>query len=118
MWIRDNTPRIYAGAWKFLLWSGFVSFMLGAEPRVDYSLANRSLLFDVDACAWSEEIAAAAGIDLSKLPDPVPAGTRIGTVSGPNGRGAGPREGTPIVAGTHDQCANALGCGVTDAGSA
>ncbi len=116
MWIRDHTPEIYAGAWKFLLWSGFVSFMLGAEPAVDYSLANRTLLFDVDACAWSKEIAGIAGIDLSKLPDPVPAGTRIGTVSGPIAEELGLPKSTAIVAGTHDQCANALGCGVTDAG--
>jgi xylulokinase len=116
MWIRDNTPRVYEGAWKFLLWSGFVSFMLGAQPTVDYSLANRTLLFDVDACAWSAEIAGVAGIDLGKLPDPVPAGTRIGTVSGPVAEELGLAKGTSIVAGAHDQCANALGCGVTEPG--
>jgi xylulokinase len=117
MWMRDHAPEIYGGAWKFLLWSGFVSFMLGAEPTVDYSLANRTLLFDVDSCAWSKEIATVAGIDLSKLPDPVPAGTRIGIVAGPVANELGLAGGTAIVSGTHDQCANALGCGVTDAGS-
>ncbi|MGA2977300.1 MAG: FGGY family carbohydrate kinase [Spirochaetia bacterium] len=116
MWMRDHMPEAYKGAWKFLLWSGFVSFMLGAEPAVDYALANRTLLFDVDSCSWSEEIAGCAGIDLSKLPDPVPAGTRIGTVSGPIASELGLARGTPIVAGTHDQCANAVGCGVIDVG--
>jgi xylulokinase len=116
MWIRDNTPEVYAGAWKFLLWSGFVAFMLGGEPTVDYSLANRTLLFDVDSCAWSKEVAAIAGIDLDKLPDPVPAGTRIGTVSAAIAAELGLSKDTAIVAGAHDQCANALGCGVTDAG--
>lgn len=116
MWIRDNAARTYDEAWKFLLWSGFVSFMLGAEPRVDYSLANRSLLFDIDACAWSKEVAGAAGIDLEKLPDPVPAGTRIGGVSAQMASELGLAEGTPIIAGTHDQCANAVGCGVIDEG--
>jgi xylulokinase len=116
MWIRDNTPGVYAGAWKFLLWSGFVSFMLGAEPTVDYSLANRTLLFDVDSCAWSKEVADIADIDLSKLPDPVPAGTRIGSVSAAIAAELGLPKDTAIVAGTHDQCANALGCGVTEAG--
>jgi len=116
MWIRDNAPRTYAETWKFLLWSGFVSFMLGAEPKVDYSLANRTLLFDVDTCAWSKEVAGAAGIDLDKLPDPVQAGTRIGCVSVRMASELGLAEGTPIIAGTHDQCANALGCGVTEAG--
>jgi len=116
MWIRDHTPEVYSGAWKFLLWSGFVSFMLGAEPTVDYALANRTLLFDVDSCRWSKEIAGIAGIDLSKLPDPVQAGTRIGTVSGAVAEELGLPKNTAIVAGTHDQCANALGCGVTDPG--
>ncbi len=116
MWIRDHTPEVYKGAWKFLLWSGFVSFMLGADPAVDYSLANRTLLFDVDGCRWSTQIAEAAGIDLAKLPDPVAPGTRIGTVSGPIADELGLARGTAIVAGCHDQCANAVGCGVTEAG--
>jgi xylulokinase len=117
MWTRDNTPSVYEGAWKFLLWSGFVSFMLGAEPRVDYSLANRTLLFDIDARSWSRDIAGIARIDLGKLPDPVQAGTIIGHVSGPIAAELGLAAGTPIVAGTHDQCANAVGCGVVDAGT-
>ena len=74
MWLRDNTPEVYNRAWKFLLWSGFVSFMLGAEPCVDHSLAGRTLLFDVDARAWSPRIADAAGIDLEKMPAPVAGG--------------------------------------------
>jgi xylulokinase len=116
MWIRDHTPEVYQKAWKFLLWSGFVSFMLGADPVVDYSLANRTLLFDVDACRWSDQIARIASIDLEKLPDPVPAGTRIGSVTGPIADELGLAKGTAIVAGCHDQCANAIGCGVTEAG--
>jgi xylulokinase len=116
MWIRDHMSEVYHGAWKFLLWSGFVSFMLGADTAVDYSLANRTLLFDVDACRWSREIAGVASVDLARLPDPVPAGTRIGSVSGSIADELGLARGTDIVAGTHDQCANALGCGVTEAG--
>jgi xylulokinase len=54
---------------RFLLWSGFVSFMLGAEPAVDHALAGRTLLFDLDGRRWSREIADAAGIDVGKLPD-------------------------------------------------
>jgi xylulokinase len=117
MWTRDNLPRVWEQAQCFLLWSGFVSFMLGAEPRVDYSLANRTLLFDIDAQGWSAELAAASGIDLAKLPRPVQAGTPIGTVAGPLARELGLAEGTVIVAGAHDQCANSLGCGVIDEGS-
>ena len=116
LWVRDNAPEVYGGAWKFLLWSGFVSFMLGAEPCVDYSLANRTLLFDLDARRWSRELAGIAGVDPEKLPAPVPSGTAIGAVAGPIASELGLAEGTPIVSGAHDQCANAVGCGVIDAG--
>jgi xylulokinase len=116
MWIRDNAPEVYAKTWKFLLWGGFVAFMLGAEATTDHSLASRTLLYDVDRRVWSKEIADAAGIDLAKLPDPVPAGSRIGGVSAEMAAELGLPVGTPIIAGTHDQCANAVGCGVIDAG--
>ncbi len=113
---RDHDPRVYNGAWKFLLWSGFVAFMLGAEARVDYSLANRTLLFDLDARAWSTKLATLAGVDLSKMPDLVAAGRPIGEVSAAMAAELGLAPGTPIVSGTHDQCANAVGCGVIGAG--
>ena len=33
-----------------------MSFMLGAEAAVDYSLANRTLLFDLERGDWSDEL--------------------------------------------------------------
>ena len=60
----------------------FVAFMLGAEPAADYSLANRSLLFDIDRTDWSERLLGWSGLDRDKLPDTVPSGTVIGRVSG------------------------------------
>jgi len=44
-WLKQHQPDLYRQARFFLPWSSFVSFMLGADPRVDYSLANRTLLF-------------------------------------------------------------------------
>jgi xylulokinase len=50
------------------------------------------------------------------MPAPVAAGTRIGGVSAEMAAELGLRAGTPIIAGTHDQCANAVGCGVIEKG--
>ena len=47
-WIKQHQPELYHHAAKFLHWSGFIAFMLGADPTVDYSLANCTLLFDLD----------------------------------------------------------------------
>jgi xylulokinase len=118
MWLRDHRPELYAEADRFLLWSGFIEFMLGAEPRIDYSLACRTLLFDLDREAWSTRVAEAAGIDLAKLPPPVPSGTVVGAVSDAVAADLGLPKGVAVVSGAHDQCANAVGCGVVGPGAA
>ncbi len=112
MWIRENEPGLYGKTSRFLHWGSFVPFMLGADPSIDYSLANRSLLFDMDGTRWSEDIARLAGVDTEKLPSPVPSGTVTGRVSRDAAKLTGLREGTLIVAGAHDQCSNAVGSGV------
>lgn len=118
MWIRDHWPEVYARAHKFLLWGPFVSFMLGAAPVADYSLANRTLLFDLEKETWSDELVAASGLDREKLPDTRPSGTVIGTVSRDMAAELGIPETVQIATGAHDQCANAVGCGVVDEGAA
>ncbi len=118
LWLRDHRPDIYAEADCFLLWSPFIAFMLGAEPVVDYSLANRTLLLDIDRCQWSDELLALTGIPSDKLPRLAPSATQIGQTGGRAAREIGLRPGIPIVTGAHDQCANAVGCGVIEPGHA
>ncbi len=118
MWLRDRQPAVYAAAERFLHWSGFISFMLGAEDHVDYSLANRTLLFDIDRQAWSPELLAWSGLDGAKLPAPVPSATIVGSVSAAVADELGLPAGVAIVSGAHDQCANAVGCGAVSEGSA
>jgi xylulokinase len=117
-WIKEHQPDLYARADKFLLWGSFVAFMAGAEALVDYSLANRTLLFDVDRRDWSDELLAWAGLDRAKLPGTVPSGTIIGRVSERIAGELGLPPGVAIVAGAHDQCANAVGCGAIQDGQA
>ena len=118
MWIRDQQPELYAKTFKFLHWGAFAAFMLGAEPTVDYCLANRTLLFDIDRGTWSSELAGIAGIDIGKLPPTVPSGTDVGRVSASLARELGISANTVIVSGAHDQCANAVGCGAIGEGCA
>jgi xylulokinase len=113
-WIQSHQPDLYERADKFLLWGSFVSFMLGAEPVVDYSLANRTLLFDIDREAWSEELLDITGLDRSKLPRAASSATEIGTVSEGMADELGLPRDVAIVTGAHDQCANAVGCGVIE----
>jgi len=117
-WIREHQPELYDQAHCFLLWSGLVSYLLGAEPCVDYSLANRTLLFDLDRGDWSDELLAWAGLEREKLPKVVPPGAEIGCLSRQAAAVLGLPAGVSILAGSHDQCANAVGCGVIAPGQA
>ena len=114
LWIKKYQPQLYVKTYKFLFWSSFVSFMLGAEPIVDYSLANRSLLFDIEKQDWSLELLKETEINREKLPKIVPPGTAIGKVTKNICEELKLLEGAIIVAGSHDQCSNALGCGVIE----
>jgi xylulokinase len=117
-WIQAHQPVLYEHTYKFLHWSAFIAFMLGADPVVDYSLANRTLLFDIHRGDWSDELQGIVDLDLEKMPVTVPSGTVIGTVSVDIAAALGLPPGVRIVSGAHDQCANAVGCGVIDSGSA
>ena len=52
-WLQRYQPALYERTYKFLPWGAFIAFMLGGEAAVDYSLANRTLLFDLRAETWS-----------------------------------------------------------------
>ena len=118
MWIKQHRPELYAETGYFLHWGGFVSFMLGADPVVDYTLANRTLLFDLEQRDWSDELLGVSGIDRAKLPPTVPSGKVIGSVARPIADELGLPAGLPIISGGHDQSCNSVGCGVIAPGHA
>ncbi|MEA2069540.1 MAG: FGGY-family carbohydrate kinase, partial [Verrucomicrobiota bacterium] len=118
LWLREHRAELYGQADCFLLWSDFIAFMLGCEAVTNNSHANRTLLFDLDQNDWSNELLAWSGIPRKKLGKVVSGGTVIGTVLDSMAAGLGLPEGVQVVAGGHDQCCNALGCGAVSAGKA
>ncbi len=117
-WVRDHKRQVFQRAYRFLLWSGLVGFLLGGEPVTDYSLASRTLLFDLHAEDWSPELLEATGIPLKKLPRIVPAGTVVGEVEDSLADELGLPPNVKIITGGHDQCCTALGAGVVKPGRA
>ena len=117
-WIKEQQPELYEATDYFLLWGACIPFMLGGEPHADYSLANRTLLFDLEREDWSDELLAWAGLEREKLPPAVPPGTPVGGVATHVAAELGLQPGTALFAGAHDQAVNELGCGVIDAGLA
>jgi xylulokinase len=103
-----------ASAYRAL--SDFITTRWGAAPAIDWTLAARTGLFDVDATDWSGEMMAAAAVDapwLAEVPfsECVPSGTPIGTISDEAAERLGVPYGTALVAGAHDQAASFIGAG-------
>ncbi len=117
-WIRDNQPELYNKADRFLLWGDLILYMLGGEAVAGYSLANRTLLFDIRKEDWSDRLLDLTGIQRDKLGRTVPAGTVVGEVSPGMAAELNLPAGAKLVVGGHDQCCNALGAGIYSGGQA
>ena len=118
LWFRRQRPEIYDAAWKFLCFGDYIALRLGAEPCIDYTMAARTMAFDIHTMSWCERILSICSISAYKLPLPVSPGTVIGQVTAPAALQAGLPATTYIVAGAHDQICCALGAGVYRSGIA
>ncbi|HEY3378357.1 MAG TPA: FGGY-family carbohydrate kinase [Armatimonadota bacterium] len=118
LWLRDHMPELFGRTEHFLLWGDCVGYLLGGEAVTNNSLANRTLLFDITRNDWSERLLAWSGLERRVLGRVVPGGTVVGSVSDAMAAHLGLPKGVQIVAGGHDQCCNALGCGAITAGKA
>ena len=116
VWIKRNQPDLYNEVWKFFGFEDFINFRLGVQPVVDYSLAARTMAFDIINKTWSDRMFDLADIDTSLLPDTVPSGTIIGEIGKKVSTELGLPNGVVVVAGGHDQPCGALGAGIIRGG--
>jgi xylulokinase len=118
-WLRRHDARSLDRAAFVLQSHAFVAMRLTGVAACDGSTAMLCApLFDARAGAWSRAGAAAAGVDVAKLPPIVRSHDVIGTVTPRAAATTGLRAGTPVVAGGGDFAASALSAGVVDEGQA
>lgn len=116
MWWRDHKPELFQQVWKFLCYGEFIALRLGLAPVIDYTMAARTLGFDIRSFSWSEEILDLAGISKSCLAEVAPSGTAIGKIPVSVAKSLGFVEDVEVVLGGHDQPCAALGSGTLDTG--
>lgn len=100
----------------FLLIAGYAAFCLSGEAVCDYSLACRTILFDVRRLCWSRELLDAAGISEAMLPTVLPTGAVVGTLLADVASELGLSPDVKVVIGSHDQIVSAMGAGVHQVG--
>jgi xylulokinase len=95
LWLARHEPDVYAQIRSVLLPKDYVRLRLTGEHAIDAADASGTLLYDVGARRWSEEVCAALDISGEWLP---------------------PASESTEVAGAGDQAAGALGVGIVEPG--
>lgn len=114
MWIKNNMSYAFSKAKRVLLGEDFIIYSLTGAAQIDYSLAERTLGFNIKKKCWDNEIFAAAGIDISLMSKTVPSGSVAGVIKPEAKAELGVDYDITIVNGCHDQIAGMVGAGVFD----
>ena len=118
IWLRRHQPELHARAAAFLCFEDLVHRHLGVAPAMGWSLAGRTMLFDVHRQRWDDALLAEAGIDATRLARPLPPGGEVGVIPAEAAATWGLPAGVRVVAAGHDQTVAALGAGVVRPGMA
>jgi xylulokinase len=108
LWMAENEPELYDRIAHILLPKDYVRLKLTGEHAIDVADASGTLLFDVAARGWSDEVVSALDVDPAWLPAVFESPSVAGVTHG----------GVPVAAGAGDQAGGALGVGVVAEGGA
>lgn len=114
LWLRDREPDVLARMTRWLCVSDYIAYRLTGEQAMGYSLASRTMAFDLERRAWSEALLERAGVRPAQMPPPCPEGTMVGRVAAPRETGLPP--GMPVFVGGHDHVCGALAVGAFEPG--
>ena len=118
MWRKKHDPEIFEKTRHIFQMEDYVVFSLTGNAQIDYSLATRSMAFDINDLSWSDEMLDAAGIDKALFSDPVPSGTDAGVITDKAANRTGLSDQTHIVSIAQDQVAACVGAGAFDENTA
>jgi xylulokinase len=116
MWLRKHAPVTFNAARRFLCMPDFLFHQLGVPPAMDYSLAARTMVFDVNQLAWSDVMLDLAGLDAERLSRTAPSGTVLGEIAPDVAQELGLAPGAVAVVGGHDHPTGSVGCGAISEG--
>lgn len=118
LWFKEQRPALFEKTWKFLCLEDFIIYQLSRQAVTDYSLASRTMAFDIHKKEWSDQVLAEAGLEKSLFPKVQQSGELVGTIERKLAQELGLREDVAIATGGHDQACGSLGSGVIQSGIA
>ena len=114
LWFKEYKPDIFNKTFKFMTYADYILSKLGAEPIIDYTMASRTMAFELASKNWSRNILGKVGVDQELLSKAVPSGEVVGEINPDLAEELGIVKGMLLVTGGHDQTCAALGAGVVE----
>ena len=114
MWIKENLPEVYKRTAHWLSMEDYMIYRLTGNFATDYTIAARTLAFDIRNLKWSDEILHTAGIPADLFPKAYPGGTAVGNVCEAAAKETGLTANTVIATGGHDHSCAAIGVGILE----
>lgn len=111
LWVKNNEPEVFERTEHVLLPKDYVRFRLTDAYAVDRAGGSGTILFDLAARDWSDEVIETLGLPRRWFPPSFEGSSVTGAISAAAAAATGLAEGTPVVAGGGDQAANAVGVG-------
>lgn len=112
LWMKENMPEVYSASHKIGHFNTYFYKKLTGEWVTDPVNASQMGLFEtVGGQKWAKDICATFGIDISKLPEIVPAGTIVGKLCKEIADLTNLREGIPVAVGSNDAATAQVGAG-------
>ena len=111
-WFQRESPACWSRAARVLTLADYLAWSLTGRRRGDAGTASLLGLMDQRSLAWWPEALAAAGLREDQLATPLRPGTPIGPVTPEGAARLGLTAGIPVVAGSLDHHAAALGAGL------
>jgi xylulokinase len=116
LWVRNNEPAVYAKARLVLLPKDYVRLRLTGEAAMDKADGSGTILFNLAARNWSEQVLRKLEIPPEWLPPTFEGPETTGRVTAGAAAETGLQAGTPVMAGGGDQAAGAVGAGAVRPG--
>ena len=116
LWVQENEPDVFVRAKHILLPKDYIRYKLTGEYAMDKADGAGTVLFDLKARNWSDEILSALEIPHAWMPSTYEGPEFTGRITEEAASLTGLKAGTPVVAGGGDQAAQAVGVGAVEPG--
>lgn len=116
LWLKRHAPDAFALARHWLNIADYLAWRLCGERATDFSLASRTLLFDIERREWATALIEAVGLPSTLFAPLLPSGTRLGRIRPETAHLTGLPDDCVVGVGGHDHICGMLAVGADQPG--